>query len=54
MRHANLSGADLDYANLRGTGLSKSGLTHPLRWLSGTKRPKAVESQEMSMGEMVR
>jgi hypothetical protein len=54
LSHANLSGADLDYANLRGTGLSKSGLTHSPGWLSGTKRPEAVERQEMSVGEMVR
>ena len=54
LSHANLSGADLDYANLRGTGLSKSGLTHSLGWLSGTKRPEAVERQEMGVGGMVR
>src|SRR5215217_626187 len=54
LSHANLSRADLDYAKLRGTGLSKSGLTQSPGWLSGTKRPEAVERQEMGVGEMVR
>ena len=54
MRHANLSGADLDYANLRGTGLNKADLTDSLRCLSGMKQPEAVERQKMDASGVAR
>ena len=41
--------ADLDYANLRGTGLSKSGLTDSVGSFAGMNQPKSIESQRTSV-----